>query len=418
MAAIGVLACAIVVPATARAEKRPRVPVAVFMVTAPGDDALSPSRHATLLLTMEKALHRDHRLQVIDKDRHLADVAGLVPNDVISEAHGLLVSGEALLRKHKPKLALARLQAAERQLERGLEWIKKRELARSQFLVGVAHAILGQKKQALAEFMRLQTWRPGFVADLSIEPRLVMPLWNQAKKKVTSASGGSIRITSSPDGALAYVDGRFVGFTPTSAEKLPSGDHYVTYRKLGYRRTVEVVEVSGQLERSVDTTLTETPGAAALAALAQRAAAALGDSRGPSSLDELATKIAANHIFFVRVPRAGDEHGVYEAFLYAADGSRLLARARAPASGDKGVDQLFGDLARAIYAQVQFERKPPPPPKKKSEKHGKPLYARWWFWTGISVLAAGAALPFLWPEKSQGPSCPPGDVCGAVILDF
>ncbi len=223
---------------------------------------------------------------------------------------------------------------------------------------------------------------------------------------------------STPDGALAYVDGRFVGFTPTSAEKLASGDHYVTYRKLGYRRTVKVVDVSGDVERSVDTKLEETPGASALEALAQRAAAALGDSRGPSSLDELAKKIAATHIFFVRVPRAGDEHGVYEAFLYAADGSRLLARARTAAGGDKGVDQLFGDLARAIYAQVRFTPKPPPPPKKVAKRHGKPLYARWWFWTGLSVLAAGAAVPFLWPEPSKGPSCPPGDVCGAVILDF
>ncbi len=418
MAAIGALAWALLSPASARAEKRPRVPVAVFMVTAPGAEALSPSRHATLLLTMEKALRHDRRLQVIDKDRHLADAAGLVPNDVISEAHGLLVSGEALLRQHKPKLALARLQAAERQLERGLEWIKKRELARAQFLVGVAHAMLGQKKPALAEFERLQTWRPGFVADLSLEPRTVMPLWNQAKKKVTSSPGGSIRITSSPDGALAYVDGHFVGFTPTSAEKLVAGDHYVTYRKLGYRRTVEVVNVSTKVERTVDTKLEETPGAGALEALAQRAAAALGDSRGPSSLDELAEKIHATHIFFVRVPHSGDEHGIYEAFLYAADGSRLLARARAPAGGNKGVNQLFADLTRAIYAQVELTPKPPPPKPKPVTKHGHPLYARWWFWTGLSVLAAGAALPFLWPEKSQGPTCPPGDVCGAVILDF
>ena len=85
---------------TARAEEDdPTVSVAVFVVG--GGGALSSAHEATLLLTMEKALENDRRVTVIDRDRALAERAGKVPDDVISEARGLLESGEAMLRAKK-----------------------------------------------------------------------------------------------------------------------------------------------------------------------------------------------------------------------------------------------------------------------------------------------------------------------------
>lgn len=54
---------------------------------------------------------------------------------------------------------------------------------------------------------------------------------------------GNLSITSSPQGALAFVDGRHVGTTPCVARDLTAGYHEVTLVKDGYRTVVEMVGV-------------------------------------------------------------------------------------------------------------------------------------------------------------------------------
>lgn len=54
---------------------------------------------------------------------------------------------------------------------------------------------------------------------------------------------GNLQITSSPQGALAFVDGRHVGTTPCTARDLVAGYHEVTLVKEGYRTVVETVGV-------------------------------------------------------------------------------------------------------------------------------------------------------------------------------
>ena len=45
--------------------------------------------------------------------------------------------------------------------------------------------------------------------------------------------------------------------------------------------------------------------------------------------------------------------------------------------------------------------RPPPPPVERPAEH--PIYARWWFWTGIGVLAAGGGVVAYEVTRPQGP---------------
>jgi hypothetical protein len=40
----------------------------------------------------------------------------------------------------------------------------------------------------------------------------------------------------------------------------------------------------------------------------------------------------------------------------------------------------------------------------------RPIYKRWWFWTGIGVVVLGGIVVAL-SMKQQDPSCPPGRTC-------
>jgi len=412
-------------PARAQPNPEPsesrRIPVAVFVTAQPG--RMSPARHTEVLLATQRALRDNDDLEVIDADVLLANRAGLIPNEEISEARGLLESGEALLRKGRAGPARLRLETAARLLDVGLAFVSKQELARAQFLVGAAHAILGHKKEARKWFTRLQVWRTGFVADPSLEPGKVLPLWEASQRAVDRRPGGSIEILSEPGGALAYVDGSLIGPTPATAEALVAGEHYVTLKLAGYQRTVRGVSVSGKVQEIVSANLPPLPHYDELREHVAGVVAGLGAPTASSVLLKIADLLEIRQAFFVRVPVPGSRDS-FEAFLYDARNRKLLARAEARATGDEEVEAVLAKLTRTVYAGLALHSesaprtlaKKPVPKKKK----GKPFYRKWWFWTG---LTAAVTVPVLWNtnlsfDLTRGPHCPHDRVCGDVILEF
>lgn len=398
----------------------PQVEVAVFVVAK---KRLPSASHATLLGTLEKALRKDRRVILVDKDRRLAERGRLVPKAAISEARGLLTSGVAMLRKGLLGAALARLRAAEEQLGRALAFVTKRQLARAQFYIGVAEAALGSRRAAQATFERLLTWRPEYVADTSVAPAKVLPLWARAQRRVKKRRGGSIELASSPAGAMAYVDGRFVGFTPTTAEGLTAGDHYVTYRKLGYVRQVVRTKVSGKKQNKQRVVMQRTPGYDRMVLLMRAVATGSTETRAAEELSSLGTALGIEHAVFVEVAGSGAKK-TFRARLYQVSSRKQLAKVSAKIGEEGSIEEVFGQMARSLYANVVLRPKPKPKPKKVVAKKpkrrgGAPFYKRWWFWTGVSAVAATAiTVPLLMADGDSGPSCPGGATCGEVILRF
>ncbi|MEM9492958.1 MAG: hypothetical protein AAGC55_27665, partial [Myxococcota bacterium] len=199
---------------------RNRIAVGVFVRPASG--RMSRARRATLLLSMEAALRGDPRLIVLDKDLRLARRADEFPSKAIAAARTSLQRGFALLERGKHEVALKRFQDADRKLAAIITHASKRDVARAQFAIGLAHTAAGDYDLARDAFERLLIWRPeylptGVSRELSDK---VAPIWQAAKDTIVGGRRGTIELITEPNGALAYVDGVFKGFTPTSAEGL------------------------------------------------------------------------------------------------------------------------------------------------------------------------------------------------------
>ncbi len=415
---LGVIAVALAVAAPARAD-RARAKVAVVVVT--GDEgALPAARQATIQVSMERAVARDARLEVVDQDEALAASAGLVPSDAVAEARALVASGEQLLRRNQAKVALLKLEGAATQLADVLAWAQKQELAQAQFLRGAAHAVLGDDKAAIEEFVALLAWRPDFAADPTIAPAVVIPLWEKAQARARQLPGGSIDVTSAPSGGMAYIDGRFVGFTPTTIEALPVGTHYLTVRKYGHQRVVRAVRISDKRSAVAEAALTPSPRADELRQAIATLRAGLGAAQAPAAmqgaLGDLSELLGVDQVAVLVAPRAGDQP--YRAYVYNALGGLRLAQAEArPARGD--LEDGLATLATALYAQVSFEPPPPPPPPA-IVRHGVPFWRRRWFWGAVATtIAAGVIVPLVLHERGAAdPTCPGDDSCGVVVLRF
>ncbi len=91
------------------------------------------------------------------------------------------------------------------------------------------------------EFTDVVTIRPR--ADTQIEVELM-------------AVSGVVHVTSVPDGAQVFVDGRFQGQTPAELE-LPDGEHSIRVRRQGYQEAIRTVRSAAGHQAEVEVRLEE-----------------------------------------------------------------------------------------------------------------------------------------------------------------
>lgn len=400
------------------AEDEPAATVAVVVAGA-GGAPLPPALQATVQVSMERALERDDRLEVVDQDDRLAAHAGRVPKDSVAEGLALLEAGETVLRRGKAKLALLKLQGASVQLARVLAWTSKQDLARAQLLLGSAQAMAGDSKAALATFAALQVWRPDAAPDPELGGSATLALWDKARQQIADADRGAIDLDTTPEGALAYVDGRLVGFTPTAIDGLTVGVHYVTIRREGFERRVEAVKVGARGPARLAVKLVPSERAHDLAAARTLFAAGIASpdagDEARLALAEIGELVDVEQVVLV-VPGARD--GRYTAAVYATDGGARLATLDIKV-GDRDLETAFAAAATKLYAQVAtLERQRHRRPRRPTGHRAPPFYRRWWFWGGVAVVATAVAVPFLLPGDDAAPGCPTGNSCGPVIFRF
>jgi hypothetical protein len=399
----------------------PEVEIAV-VVTAADGVKLGAAREATVAVSMERALRRDRRLAVIDQDDRLAARSKSIPDDAVAEARALLTTGEAMLRRGQAKPAILKLQGATTQLATVLAWTQKQDLARAELYLGTAHAIAGDGKAAVATFVGLLAWRPEQLPDPDLEPALVLPLWEKAQVLAKKLPQGAVEITTAPPGALAYVDGRMVGFTPTTVDGLAEGTHYVTLRRAGSVRRVEPVRISANAPASVAALLEPSSGAADLAEGADLLEDGVGDAvakaQAQAGLATLGDLLGVEQVVIVDV-QPGE--GQYRLYAYAVDGGARLGATEVKV-GDRELEEAFASAGAELYRQVASVKVVHSPKRpKRAGPSGPSIFTRWWFWTGVgTVVAAGIAVPVVM-KLTDGPApvtCPTGQSCGTVVFRF
>jgi hypothetical protein len=133
--------------------------------------------------------------------------------------------------------------------------VKKQELADAMMALGTAHFENADKKEAKRTFERLLTWRSDYKVDLGKYPPTILAIVEDVRKEVERQKRGSLEIRSEPAAAQAYVDGRYIGVTPTFADGLITGEHWVTLKKEGFKKAVMAAQVSSKVQQLVSITM-------------------------------------------------------------------------------------------------------------------------------------------------------------------
>lgn len=384
------------------------VRITTFVLQHPGvpDQAVVPVMRA-----LDDGLKRNPRLEMKDLDTRLADFAQEMPQDQIDEGRLLLQDGHKALTSLALGVAIKKLSLAVDALSKVLPYIKKQELADAMMALAAAQFEEGDRKGSRVTLIRLFTWRPDFRLDTNKYPPSMITPVDEAKREVEKAKRGSLEIRSEPHAAQAYVDGKYVGVTPTFAEGLAAGEHWVTLKKEGYRKAVTAATVSPKVQQ-VTTILLERSGKYLLVEQALKGVEAkLGAPLLDASVDNLKEVLFIDHAVFVRPTQATGSAVQVDAYLYDLRTRRRLthvARTVPVSEAEKRMQSLASTLYMNVNYDAELETPKDAPPPERAMRRS--FYKTWWFWTVTGMIVAGVAVgaAFAPQTKDCGPNFCPG----------
>lgn len=381
----------------AAAQKPSKSKVTVFLVPAKG---FRSQTLASVSRAMSSALRKNPNLDMEDSDKLLVQFSGEVPMTQIADAERMLREGIGQIRGD-PAGAVQTLESAFTNFEQVLAFVKKRKAAQSLMALAVAQAQAGMLRKAMANFVRLLTWRPHLSYDTAFFPAAHIPLFEKARAAVKRKPRGSIELSSSPPGAKAYVDGRFMGVTPTVVFGLRIGEHYATFKKPGFVKAALKIIADPKVQRKYSQELRRSEKFLLLKQSLATARQGLGRAKTNSGMKDLRSFLYIEQVVFLAVGYGGPSQLQLQAYLYDLRSNLRLNQASATVNTQNlsGIDRLVHNL----YVNVRYDgsieaplEAPPPRPKKRT-----PFYASWWFWTAIGAgVATAIVLPIaFWPES-------------------
>jgi len=369
-----------------------------------------------IMRALDDGLKRNPRLEMKDLDTRLADFAQEVPQDQIDEGRLLLTEGQKALTGLELPAAQKKLTQAVEVLSKVLPHIKKQELADAMMALAVAQYEQGDKKNARLTLVRLLTWRQDFRLDTNkFPPSIIQPV-EEARHEVEKAKRGSLEIRSEPLAAQAYVDGKYVGVTPTFAEGLPAGEHWVTLKKEGYRKAVMPALVSVKVQQVVTLPLDRSGKYLLVEQALTSVEKTLGAELLDSNADNLKEVLFLDHAIFVRAAAAPQAMLQIDAYLYDLRTRRRLTHVTKSVPMATAEKEL-ATLAQTLYLNVSYDAaeleapKDAPPPKPVARR---PFYKTWWFWTVCGAVVAGGILGGVLAPKPR--VCPDGNICPGITF--
>lgn len=383
---------------SARADKPARMTVFIM-----SEGEVPAKVSARISHAFVRTLRNNPNLEVKDPDKLLVEFAGEMPTEAINRAQKALDHGLKLLTSQRAAEAIESFNKAIAGFEPTLAFIKKNSLADSVMALGVATAMTGNRKGAVEIFENLLVWRPHMPYDTKRFDPKYQPLFDKAKQTCEELPRGSVELTTDPPGAKAYIDGQFVGVTPTVAYGLTVGNHYATYKMAGYVKAAQKVLVSPKVQKKFSQELTRSEKFLLLEQTLKNVNETLGAAEATPPMADLRSFLFIDQVIFARLTPLPSERVEVRAFLYDLRTRQRLKQASSQiplASPNKPID----DLTRVLYLNVRYdgtleappEPAPPPPPKR------TPFYATWWFWTAVGVGVAGIVLPIvLWPDSKD-----------------
>ena len=239
----------------ARALAGPRIQV--FLV--PNDD--DSVAWATKLGGMiEHTLHQDHDLRVID----LTKVFGVKEPAAVARARqtarASLKDGIQHFTAVEFGPAIASFQKALKILRKQAAWINDvPEYPKALAYLAAAYILQGDTQDGKAVYRELLLYQPDYQVDTKTFDPSLKHLVAQVRQGIKSGSMGSVSVYSKPSGARIFLDGKHVGFTPASLDKIPTGRHVMRIESLGTQPWGKVVNITPTEDATVHAGLRPTP---------------------------------------------------------------------------------------------------------------------------------------------------------------
>ena len=416
LAAGTIVAGAALAPVRARADDeggedggrgaRPRVTTTVVVI--PEGDATTAQATA-LSIGLRRGLREVSGVRFVDP----VDV--LSPRDTpeeVATAQSDLDAVADMVRSGDAHEAEARALAAIDVFEANLVNVPRSNLADAYMLAALSHCRQRDRSACNEGIERVIAFREGLEYDASRYPSAYRRLFDEVKRSTIDHGGrGSIEVTTDPEGAEVFIDGRSYGPSPVVAEGLLVGDHYVTLELLGYEKQIQRARVSANEQQSQSYELEPSDRALLLHRALPHIRSELGEARAGQYIRGMTSYLFVKQaVIGVVRPGAAGQVDV-SLYLYDLRTHFLLAQKRETLPGDPqdAAARVRGaELAQALYHGVDLSGAVAAPDDALIVEPARPLYERWWFWTAVGVVVASGITAAVLISSSGEPEVPEG----------
>lgn len=165
-----------------------------------------------------------------------------IPEEEIQNMRMLFRSGKEAFEEVDFEKAIKEMEKGVSLLQKNLLFMKDfRDVFTSLSILGICYLALGKKEKAKESFSLLLSMRPDYKPSESLFPPAALEVFQEVKKSMKTHE---FSLTTFPEGATVFIDGRKRGITPFVEKKMPEGRHLIAVTMEGYKEFREVISLS------------------------------------------------------------------------------------------------------------------------------------------------------------------------------
>jgi hypothetical protein len=296
-----------------------------------------------------------------------------------------------------------------------------RYLLISHLYLGMSLMVLGRKQEGenfIREMIVLDSNRSQRKLSQTEFPPEVIQVHRNVTKQVLSAPIGNLSVSFKPTDAKVYVDAVLQEGKDKAEIALPVGEHFVVVEKKGFRQFSKRILIRpGSNPINVDLEEWQL--------LSPYSLERRNNLLATEDLFKLAADLSTNMLLLGNISSSGNGRSTVSAQLFdvrTKEFSKVermeVADADVQFSGRKIARRLLDHLSRTgsiipesvaaagesgsrIKANPSKQTASPVVRERRSSKEGLAIHKKWWFWTAVGVVVAGAGGYFLLGKKSD-----------------
>jgi hypothetical protein len=282
--------------------------------------------------------------------------------------------------------------------------------------LGETRLSTGDRRGAALAFERAVLFRArGWEAPLGADATEAL---ETAREVISDRATGAVSITTDPENAEVWVNGRYSGITPLTVTNLSIGDHVISAAKEGYARKTATVSCADDELNETEVTLEPARRKPLFDQMVSALRSEVNRPMGPRRQNVAAAKGLGSLLLGevgVLVSTSGPvERAQIDLYLVDPVSRRFLnqvSRTLDISSRPKAaMVDLVGHLLDIDYG-VALGGSPVGP----VDSYDGPLTSKWWFWSVIGAGTLGAVTAAILSTQEEPP---PSPTTGSMIVRF